>query len=226
MVNVMTDRRCITYPMHDLQLPLRHCRLVLRFSLLLILSILLHSHPPGLTSLSPGIDLDSDIIATLAQHPNIVGTKLSCGNIGKLHRLTSSPHVTPETFAVFPGQSAVMLHGMLSGGSGVIAALPNLLPKVHMKLYRGWSDSKNVTDLKPLIDLQAKLGHADWAVGKLGGVGGLKALVSAHFGYGAPWVRGPLGSGDIEKVKGLLEKDEEGGEWNTLRELIEMEKRL
>ena len=27
-------------------------------------------------------ELDSDIIATLAEHPNIVCTKLSCGNIG------------------------------------------------------------------------------------------------------------------------------------------------
>lgn len=30
-----------------------------------------------------GIDLDSDVINTLAQHPNIVGTKLSCGQIGR-----------------------------------------------------------------------------------------------------------------------------------------------
>lgn len=52
-----------------------------------------------------GLNLDSDIIGELAQHPNIVGTKLSCGTIGKLHRLTST--VPASKFATFPGVSDV-----------------------------------------------------------------------------------------------------------------------
>jgi 4-hydroxy-2-oxoglutarate aldolase len=40
--------------------------------------------------------------------------------------------------------------------------------------------------------LQAKLGHGDWAASKVGGIGGLKAVISKNFGYGEPHVRGPL----------------------------------
>ncbi|KAJ7903623.1 hypothetical protein B0H14DRAFT_2665677 [Mycena olivaceomarginata] len=93
-----------------------------------------------------GIDLDSDTIATLAQHPNIVGTKLSCGQIGKLQRLAST----------FP--STEFAEG----------------------------------NFKDAMALQARLGHADWAMQKLGGISGVKAVVSKNFGYGVPHVRGPL----------------------------------
>jgi 4-hydroxy-2-oxoglutarate aldolase len=163
-------------------------------------------------SVTAGIDLDSDLLAALARHPNIVGTKLSCGNIGKLHRLTSS--FAPTSFAVFPGQSAVMLQGLLSGGAGAIAALPNVLPKTHVQLYALWKDGK----LDEAMALQAKLGHADWAVSRIGGVGGIKAIVSKHFGYGEPWVRGPLPSGKVE----ALTDDAMG----VLAELIALEKSL
>jgi 4-hydroxy-2-oxoglutarate aldolase len=159
-----------------------------------------------------GIDLDSDILAALADHPNIVGTKLSCGNIGKLHRLTTSFPAT--SFAVFPGQSAVVMQGLLSGSAGAIAALPNILPKVHLKLYALWKEGK----IEEAMALQGKLGHADWTVSKIGGIGGIKAIVSKHFGYGVPWVRGPLSSGNVQ----ALDTQDLG----VLVELIEMEKAL
>lgn len=36
-----------------------------------------------------GVDLSSDVILRLAQHPNIVGTKLTCANVGKLVRIAA-----------------------------------------------------------------------------------------------------------------------------------------
>ena len=42
-------------------------------------------------TVTAGIDLDSDVIGALAAHPNIVGTKLSCGNkAGRPPGLSSS----------------------------------------------------------------------------------------------------------------------------------------
>lgn len=41
--------------------------------------ILLYNFP----GISNGIDLDLALITKLAKHPNIVGIKLSCGNVGK-----------------------------------------------------------------------------------------------------------------------------------------------
>lgn len=161
-------------------------------------------------SVTAGIDLDSDIISELALHPNIVGTKLSCGNIGKLHRLAST--CSPSSFSVFSGQAAVMLQGLMSGGAGAIAALPNILPKLHVKLYYLWQERK----YEEAMELQAKLSHADWFLSKAGGIGVIKAIINSRFGYGEPFVRGPLPSGNPQKLVGV--------DIDRLDELIELEK--
>ncbi|TFY64139.1 hypothetical protein EVJ58_g2819 [Rhodofomes roseus] len=123
-----------------------------------------------------GLNLDSDIIGELAKHPNIVGTKLSCGTIGKLHRLTSTVPITK--FATFPGVSDVFLQGLVSGSAGLIGALPNVAPKAHMEVYRLYKAGK----IQEAEKIQGLLGHADWELGKLGSIGGIKAVVSKHFG--------------------------------------------
>lgn len=137
-------------------------------------------------TVTAGQDLDSDIIAKLAQHQNIVGTKLSCGNIGKIQRVASQ--FSPTDFAVFPGRSDAYWAGLNAGGAGVIAALVNLVPKLHVKLYRLHQEGK----FEEAKKLSAELGHGDWAASKVGGIGGLKAVISQNFGYGGPVVRGPL----------------------------------
>ncbi|TFK21179.1 dihydrodipicolinate synthetase [Coprinopsis marcescibilis] len=146
---------------------------------------------PGVTA---GIDLDSDTVLALATHPNIVGTKLSCGNIGKIQRVAST--LPSSSFATFSGRSDAYVHGLNAGSAGVIAALVNIAPKLHVKVYRLWKEGK----AEEVMALQALLGHADWAASKIGGIGGIKAIVSTHFGYGQPFVRGPLKSGNPEAL--------------------------
>lgn len=133
-----------------------------------------------------GQDLDSDTIATLAAHPNIVGTKLSCGNIGKLQRLTS--RFLPSEFSVFAGRTDFFLHSLISGSTGLIGASVNIVPKLHGKLLRLYQEGK----IDEATALQAKMGHADWAVQKIGGIGGVKSIVSRNFDYGETVVRAPL----------------------------------
>jgi 4-hydroxy-2-oxoglutarate aldolase len=138
-----------------------------------------------------GIDLDSSIITELAAHPNIVGVKLSCGNIGKLHRITTD--TKPSEFAVFTGRSDVLSQGLLSGSAGGIVALANIAPKIHTKLFKLWKEGKQEEAMK----IQATLGHGDWAVSKIGGISGVKAVVNKEFGYGNGRVRGPLAPTDL-----------------------------
>jgi len=159
-----------------------------------------------------GLDIDSSVISELATHPNIVGTKLSCGNIGKLQRLASS-HDASE-FAVFAGRSDLLLQGLLSGSSGEIGALVNVVPRLHLHLLKLYEDGK----LKEAMDLQVKLGHADWAAQKLGGIGGIKAVVSANFGYGQLYVRGPLKAADASALS--------GAHYDKLLDVIALEKAL
>ncbi|KAF8072077.1 hypothetical protein FPV67DRAFT_1411398 [Lyophyllum atratum] len=160
-----------------------------------------------------GQDLDSDTIATLADHPNIVGTKLSCGNMGKLHRLTT--RFPASEFAVFAGRSDLLTQGLLSGSAGTIGALVNVLPKLHAKLYKLFLDG----NIKEAMELQGKLGHADWAIGRIGGIGGVKAIISKNFGYGGTVVRGPLKAVDSERLR-------ENKHYAVMEEMIAMEKAL
>ncbi len=48
--------------------------------------ILLYNYPGAVA----GIDMDSDFIIRMAKHSNIVGTKFTCGNTGKLTRVASA----------------------------------------------------------------------------------------------------------------------------------------
>ena len=145
-------------------------------------------------TVTAGIDLDSDMIIAIAQHPRVVGTKLSCGNIGKLQRLTSA--LSPDEFAAFPGKSDVFLQGLISRSAGVIGALPNVAPKAHSQLLKLYKEG----NMEEAIKLQALLGQSDWELGRLGSIAGIKAIVLTHFGYGSPYVKAPLAPLDADKV--------------------------
>ncbi|KAF5342365.1 hypothetical protein D9611_001759 [Ephemerocybe angulata] len=168
---------------------------------------------PGVTG---GLDLDSDIIYTLSKHPNIVGTKLSCGNIGKLQRLTS--RLAPSEFAIYSGRSDTFVHGLNAGSAGVIAALVNIAPRVHVDVVRMWREGGE--EREKAMELQAMLGHADWASSAVGGIGGIKAVVARHFGYGAKegWVRGPLQPANPAKLQ------EDNLSYKILVDLVSLEK--
>ncbi|KAJ3856130.1 aldolase [Lentinula lateritia] len=176
-------------------------------------------------TVTAGLDLDSDLISSLAAHPNIVGTKLSCGNVGKIQRLSSSFDYR-SSFATFAGKSDVFLHTLLSGGAGTIAALVNLVPKIHAKVFKLFLEYQKTKDAKVLEEaftLQSKLSAADWAVSKIGGVGGVKVIVAQEFGYGNGTVRGPLKEASLS----VLVQSEQGAKWwKAVEEVIKIEKLL
>lgn len=166
-----------------------------------VLPLLIYNFP-GVTS---GIDISSDSVIRLAkQHPGkIVGVKLTCGNLGKLQRISSA--LPEESFAPFGGKSDFFLPALVAGSHGVIAALANVAPKVHVKLLKLYEEG----NLKEAIKLQSKLSHADGALVKVG-VAGVKAIVSHHFSYGTGRGRRPLPNANIsafaEEVLGPIEE--------------------
>lgn len=151
-------------------------------------------------------------MAELAKHPNIVGVKLSCGDIGKVHRLTTTYPLSD--FATFPGRSDVYLAGLVCGSAGIIGALVNLVPGLHTKLFKLYYEGK----VEEARKIQEVFSHADAAVSTLGGIAGLKRAVSEHFGYGIPYVRGPL----LQVPKESLQSA--AGEW--IAKVVQMEKAL
>ncbi|WVF66077.1 hypothetical protein IAT40_000816 [Kwoniella sp. CBS 6097] len=149
------------------------------------LPILVYNFP----MVANGVNIDSDTMIQLAQHANIVGCKLTCGNIGNLHRIAS--HTSAQSFAVLSGKAEFALHGFVGGASGCIAALVNIAPKAHAALYQAWTAG----DLKRAKKIQDLLSDADLAQSKLG-VAGLKLAVSKYFGYGSGIARSPLPKGN------------------------------
>lgn len=148
-----------------------------------------------------GINLDSSIIIELSSHPNIVGTKLSCGNIGKLHRITIA--TKPTEFAVFIGKSDVFAPSLFCGSAGTIGALVNIAPKSHVKLWNLYREGK----VAEALEIQRVLGPADYGVSTNGAVGGVKAIVSKEFGYGNIGVREPLGVPNVKFLSSSGYKD-------------------
>ncbi|KAK6225851.1 hypothetical protein QIS74_01898 [Colletotrichum tabaci] len=171
--------------------------------------VLLYNFP----AVTSGIDLDSDLIAGLAaSNANIVGCKLTCGNLGKLHRVAHDERI-PKPFAAFAGKSDFFLHGLVAGSHGVIAAAANFTPKVHVKLLQLYDEGK----LAEAQELQTKLSQADWVLVQLG-VAGLKAALDRYFGYGGGRSRRPLGLVASAKFEG--EKDA------VLKNLVDLESSL
>lgn len=149
---------------------------------------------PGVTS---GINIDSDMMINLAvNNPKVVGVKLTCGNMGALQRVAHEPRLEGK-FAPFAGKTDFMLHGLVGGSHGVIAAAANLFPKVHNEMLRLYDAGK----LAECQALQTRFSRADWALVQLG-VAGLKAALDKYYGYGQGRSRRPLGLVDASKFDG------------------------
>ncbi|KAK8151297.1 dihydrodipicolinate synthase [Phyllosticta citrichinensis] len=112
---------------------------------------------PGVTG---GIDLNSDQLAALAEHPNIVGVKLTCGNVGKVVRLTSK--FAPDQFRVFGGASDYLVPTLEAGGCGCVTGLANVFPRSTATIYDLWKKG----DVEEAKRLQQVVANAEWACKK------------------------------------------------------------
>lgn len=149
--------------------------------------VLIYNFPAA----ASGIDLNSDTIIELSEHPNIAGCKLTCGNTGKLNRIAAATRAaTPSEpgagFMCMGGSADFILQTMVGGGSGVIAGFANLAPKACIRLV----ELVEAGDLKEARKLQAVIARGDWAAIR-GGVVGTKSALQSHFGYGG-YARKPL----------------------------------
>ncbi|OJJ78768.1 dihydrodipicolinate synthase family protein [Aspergillus glaucus CBS 516.65] len=130
-----------------------------------------------------GIDMDSDLLICISQHPNIVGTKFTCGNTGKLTRVAAALHaVTPTSplapstrkipcikttenhpYVVFGGIADFSLQTLASGGSVILAGSANVIPRLCVHIFNLWGEGR----FTEAIEVQHLLSAADW--GRLSG---------------------------------------------------------
>ncbi|KAL1603500.1 hypothetical protein SLS60_005087 [Paraconiothyrium brasiliense] len=166
--------------------------------------ILIYNYPGAVS----GMDLNSDVIIDLAQHPNIVGCKLTCGNTGKLNRIAAATRAATVSdpgsgFMCMGGSVDFTLQTLIGGGSGIIGGMANIAPKACVTLIELFEAGKYTEARK----LQAVIARGDWAAIQ-GGIIGTKAGLMAHFGYGG-YARKPLPRPSKEETNKWREAFEE-----------------
>ena len=102
---------------------------------------------PGRT----GQNLEPDLVAELAQHPNIVGIKEASGNIGQVSRIIEATQ--DEDFIVISGDDNLTLPIMALGGGGVISVTANVDPKRMVAMCEAMKKG----DLKKALSLHYAL---------------------------------------------------------------------
>ncbi|KAI1380357.1 dihydrodipicolinate synthetase [Hypoxylon crocopeplum] len=165
-----------------------------------------------------GMDLSSDVVIKLAQHPKIVGVKLTCGNTGKLNRVAAatrklSKDYNPEKpeFLVLAGSADFSIQSLIAGGHGILAGLANIAPKACIKTIELYKAGKYAE----AQEMQEFVSRGDWTAIQ-GGVVGVKAGLQAWMGYGG-YARSPLPKPTAEQAKSWKE---------GFRELALLEKSL
>ncbi|CAG7917510.1 unnamed protein product [Penicillium olsonii] len=164
--------------------------------------IILYNYPGAVA----GIDMDSDLIIRISEHPNIVGTKFTCANTGKLTRVaTALGAITPPSplapaqrtatiskpdakhpYVAFGGIADFSLQTLVSGGSAILAGGANVLPRLCVRIFTLWSEGR----LTEAIEAQQQLSAADWVLTKAA-IPGTKGAIQSYYGYGG-FPRRPL----------------------------------
>ncbi|MBU4318827.1 MAG: 4-hydroxy-tetrahydrodipicolinate synthase [Proteobacteria bacterium] len=99
------------------------------------LSVLMYNIP-----CRTGVNMENSTVLRLAEIPNIIGIKDSCGDIRQTLALLASK---PENFSVMTGEDHLFLTTLANGGSGGILASAHL----ETKIFTGVFDRMMVNDL-------------------------------------------------------------------------------
>ena len=148
-----------------------------------------------------GINMASDLVAELSQHPNIVGEKDSSGNIVQVAETISK--TSPE-FTTFAGSASWLLPALCVGAKGGTVALANVLPEQCVAIY----DNFQAGRLEEARKIQLNVLEINKAVTARWGPAGLKAAMDLVGYYGGPprLPIQPLAPAQIEELKAILKR--------------------
>jgi 4-hydroxy-2-oxoglutarate aldolase len=127
-----------------------------------------------------GVTLEAPEVATLAEHPNIIGIKESSGSVQRVAEIITS---APNSFQVLVGSASTILPSFVVGARGAILALACALPEecaAVLEFYRRG-------DLENARELQHRLVPASKVMVSQCGIAGVKFAMELN-GYrgGAP----------------------------------------
>lgn len=134
-----------------------------------------------------GIDMTTDTVLKLAEHPNIIGLKESSGNLVKISEITRGVAEKGLDFAVLAGSASFLQPSVMMGASGGVLASVNVAPDLCVAIY----DACQKGQVEEARRLQHAILPLNVAVTTRYGVAGLKFIMERIGLYGGP-VRPPL----------------------------------
>jgi 4-hydroxy-2-oxoglutarate aldolase len=150
-----------------------------------------------------GVNISPEVVASVAEHPNITGIKDSSGNIAQVGEMIATTP-SPPSFHVLAGSAGHLLTALALGASGGILALANVAPDECCRIFDEFRSGKHA-DAR---ELQLKLLGANKAVTAQFGVAGLKAALDIVGYYGGdprpPLL--PLGEGQRNELREILKR--------------------
>jgi 4-hydroxy-2-oxoglutarate aldolase len=131
-----------------------------------------------------GFSFTVDLVARLAEHPNVVGLKETSTDLERLGQFAA---IRPDTFAVLSGWAPVVYPALCAGAAGGILALANVLPEACVDIFEHTRAGRH----EAARALQRKVMRLAQLVTSVHGIAGLKAAMDLAGYRGGP-VRAPL----------------------------------
>lgn len=83
-----------------------------------------------------GLNIPTDLLAKIAELPNIAGVKEASGNVGQMMDVIAQIKNRNPDFAVLSGDDSLTLPLVAAGGDGVISVVSNLAPAVIAEMTK------------------------------------------------------------------------------------------
>jgi 4-hydroxy-2-oxoglutarate aldolase len=146
-----------------------------------------------------GVAFEPDVVARLAEHPNIPGMKDSSGNVDRVGAILAS---VPSSFQLMTGAATTVYPSMVLGAKGGILALADFLPELCVGLYAAVAAS----DSAKALELQRRVMPASKKVVGGLGISGVKYAMDCRGYYGGPARRPllPLDEAQKKEVEALV----------------------
>lgn len=140
-----------------------------------------------------GVNLSSNLVVRLSQHPNIVGVKDSSGNIVQISEIIAG---APDTFSVFAGSASFLLPALVMGARGGTLAAANVVPDLCVKIL----DLVSAGRIAEAREIQRRILALNALVTSRYGVAGLKAALDMIGFFGGLPRRPMLPATESEKA--------------------------
>lgn len=145
-----------------------------------------------------GIDLPVEVVAVLAEHPNIIGIKDSSGDLHRIGKLIAN---VPQGFDVLVGASATYHQSLALGAKGGVLAIANVLPASTLLIHESFRSG----DISGSHGSQQRIAGAA-SVAPRYGIQGLKYAMdlNGYFGGGARLPLLPLNPQQKQEIELLF----------------------